>query len=495
MNIEELKSLKLTVGEIAEVELIEGSYEKDGKVTVGLPSMYRVLVESRLGGDSYIRHEIWLPDNFNGRFLGLGNGGIAGKIDPDNCRYCREGYAVAQTDCGTSALRAGLVKVASRELWIDKGWRSTHVMTTVAKELIRAHYGKDPEYSYFKGASAGGAQAFSEAQRFPEDYDGILAYVPSNNTLYLVVYFLWCHIVLCDKNGVAYISDAEKYRIHKCAVDYFNKFDKIEEGESYVANGWAGENTIEDFLGFLKERMLELTDFQLDALRKLYTGPVNPKTGEQIYCGMPIGSEMNCGYMGESNASRDFGSPWFRIFFGEGYDDRDFDFAEFLDEMIEAIGDDFTKNDPDLSAFKNKGGKLVVYSGGEDPYGPWADAMNYYNRVCAAMGGYEKTSEFFRYFVMPGRAHSTDGYGINRVYATEDGEPELNAVRKWRERGIAPECLYGARVIEQKDESGATVGEEMRFIKPIYPYTANKKEGVDFPKCTAARYLNNITKG
>ena len=313
MNIEELKSLKLTAGEIAEVELIEGRYEKDGKVTVGLPSMYRVLVESRLGGDSYIRHEIWLPDNFNGRFLGLGNGGIAGKIDPDNCRYCREGYAVAQTDCGTSALRAGLVKVASRELWIDKGWRSTHVMTTVAKELIRAYYGKDPEYSYFKGASAGGAQAFSEAQRFPEDYDGILAYVPSNNTLYLIVYFLWCHIVLCDKNGVAYISDAEKYRIHKCAVDYFNKFDKIEEGESYVANGWAGENTVEDFLGFLKERMPELTDFQLDALRKLYTGPVNPKTGEQIYCGMPIGSEMNCGYMGESNASRDFGFPWFRI--------------------------------------------------------------------------------------------------------------------------------------------------------------------------------------
>lgn len=489
MNIDELKKLELSDGEIVSVEFFDGTYEMDGRVTEGLPPVYKIMVESRLGGDSYIRHEVWLPENWNGRFLGLGNGGIAGKIDPDNCRYCREGYAVAQTDCGTSALRAGQVKVASRELWMDKGWRSTHVMTTVAKELIRAHYGKDAEYSYFRGASAGGAQAFSEAQNFPEDYDGILAFVPSNNTLYLIAYFLWCHICLCDKDARPYISDAEKAQIHKCAVEYFSKFDEIEAGESYVCYGWAGENTVENFLAFLREKMPSLTDFQIEALRKLYTGPVNPKTGEQIYCGMPIGSEMNCGYMGESGASMDFGFPWFKIFFGEGFSDRDFDFADCLEKMVESVGEDFTKNKTDLSAFMKSGGKIIVYSGGEDPYGPWADAMNYYNRVCAEMGGYENVSRFFRYFVMPGRGHSTNGLGVNRVYSTKDGEIDLNALRRWCEEKIAPECLYGARVVEEKNEAGELIGEKTRFLKPIYPYKADKVEGIDYPRCTAERYL------
>lgn len=491
MTLEELKKVKLTDGEIASVEFFSERYENDGRVTENIPPVYRIMVESRLGGDSYIRHEVWLPENWNGIFLGLGNGGIAGKIDPDNCRYCRDGYAVAQTDCGTSALRAGLVKKASREMWLDKGWRSTHVMTTVAKELIRAHYGRDAEYSYFRGASAGGAQAFSEAQRFPEDYDGILAFVPSNNTLYLIAYFLWSHNVMCDRSGAPYISDAEKKEIHGCAVEYFRKFEPIEDGENYVATGWAGENTVEDFLSFLREKMPKLTDFQIESLRKLYTGPVNPKTGEQIYCGMPIGAEMHCEYIGESEASDDFGFPWFRIFFDEGYSDNDFDFSDHLEKMIEGVGSDFTKNEADLSAFAKLGGKLVVYSGGVDPYGPWADAMNYYNRVCAAMGGYDEVKGFFRYFVMPGRAHSTDGYGVNAVYATFDGEFDLNAVRKWREEGIAPERLYGARVVEKKNDAGETVGTETRFVKPIYPYAADKIEGKDFPRCTAERYLKN----
>ena len=489
MNIEQLKRIKLTDGEIASVELHSGKYEMNGKVTEGLPSAVRVLVEAKLGGDSYIRHEVWLPENWNGRLLGLGNGGIAGKIDPDNCKYCKLGYAVAQTDCGTSALRAGLVKIASREMWIDKGWRSTHVMTVHAKELIRAYYGRDAEYSYFLGGSAGGAQGFSEAQRFPEDYDGILAHVPSNNTLFMVTYLLWCYVNLCDKDGEPYITDAEKEEINRCAVEYFRKFEEIEDGESYVATGWAGENTVENFISFLRMKMPSLSDLQIEALRRVYKGPINPKTGEQIYCGMPIGSELNIGYIGDSEHPSDFDLPWFKIFFGEEFQNRDFDFSDHLDQMIRSIGEDFTKNKTDLSAFKARGGKLIVYSGGVDPFGPWGDAMNYYNRVCRNMGGYESVKEFFKYFLMPGKAHSTDGFGITEVYSAPDGELDLHAVRRWREEGIAPECLFGARV--ETVERDGKLTRETRYIKPVYPYEADKVEGIDYPKCTAQRYLDN----
>ena len=146
---------------------------------------------------SNINVEVWLPDTerWNARFLGLGNGGAAGRISPKGLeRASSEGYAVASTDMGTAPNADS--GIGNPEVWKDFGYRATHLMTVVAKKIVRAHYGKAPEYSYFSGGSTGGQQALQEAQRYPEDYDGIVAAVAAHCRTPLHAYFLWNEQIL-----------------------------------------------------------------------------------------------------------------------------------------------------------------------------------------------------------------------------------------------------------------------------------------------------------
>ena len=183
--IEKLKDIQLEKSIIKEMEMING----DRYGGVDMPRTCRVLVESKPGKQSLIYTEIWLPEKWNGIFIGMGNGGYAGRIAGSFVYYVQQGYAVAQTDMGTSLVCQGIMLEGNPDMWIDYGWRATHIMTQVAKKLIETYYERKPEYSYFVGSSAGGKQALGEAQNFPEEYDGILAGVPSNNTLCLIIYF------------------------------------------------------------------------------------------------------------------------------------------------------------------------------------------------------------------------------------------------------------------------------------------------------------------
>ena len=158
------------------------------------PSGMRTIVKMvlRPAKGSNINVEVWLPDaeKWNARFLGLGNGGAAGKINSGSLAgVSAAGYAVATTDMGTAPNPDS--GVGNPEVWKDFGFRATHLMTVAAKQIVRAHYGKDPEFSYFSGGSTGGQQALQEAQRYPEDYDGIAAAVAAHCRTPLHAYFLW----------------------------------------------------------------------------------------------------------------------------------------------------------------------------------------------------------------------------------------------------------------------------------------------------------------
>ena len=133
----------------------------------------RVSLESSFGSGSYIRSALWLPISWNGELLGLGNGGYGGTLCDEYWRYVTDGFAVCETDMGTSRMVSGEDDRFSIETLKDYGWRSTHIMTVAAKLIVAELYGEAPRRSFFYGSSAGGLQAFSEAQRYPEDYDGI----------------------------------------------------------------------------------------------------------------------------------------------------------------------------------------------------------------------------------------------------------------------------------------------------------------------------------
>lgn len=285
--------------------------------------------------------------------------------------------------------------------------------------------------------------------------------------------------------GSGVITREQSSRIADCAAEFFQERGDGETSDNFVTYPYAGKETVKEFISFLREKMPELTEQQLGALEAIYNGPINPKTKEQIYCGLPMGSEPNSGYLREpTGVVTELGYPWFRLFFGQDFKGRTFDFADHVDMMKERIGDDFTANNPDLAPFKNRGGKFIVYSGSADPAGPWPDAVKYYNRVCEKMGGYEKVADFFKYFILPGKGHANGGRGVNVWWGDTEEQALLDTLRCWRENGDEPEYIVGAHLIKSGEDAG-----KIAWKRKIDPYKADKEEGKDFPKSCDERYL------
>ena len=445
----------------------------------------RVNFESSFGTDSIIKNELWLPERWNGALVGVGNGGYAGILESNYLSYTSSGFAAVETDMGTSRLRNDEIDHFSLDMLKDYGWRATHIMTVVAKMIVEAFYGKAPVRSFFIGSSAGGLQAYSEAQRFPEDYDGIFAGVPSNNTLNFKIYNLWLHHKLVRKDFNPHFYNGDTKRITECAVDFFRARGDGEDGDDFITFPYSDENTVNDFITYLKKRIPEFTEDQLNALRAVYKGPVHAKTGQQLFCGLPIGSEIFCNYMTKDIEYRRCGEKWLNLYFGSDFDLLDFDFADDYDRLLEDFAPNYSANEADLSGFMKRGGKLISYSGAADRSGPFADTLKYYNRVCEKLGGYETVSKFFRHFTLPGKAHGNQGNGANVYWGENENRSILDTLRDWCESGKAPEHLTVGHEIKGEDGSS-----KYSFIRRVYPYRADMTEGKDFPKTTDEKYLN-----
>ncbi len=468
--------------QLENVRIVSVSYEHTGAFgnASDLPPFYRVIFEVSFEEGTLSRTELWLPDKWNGIFVGLGNGGMAGTISHEELAgYLVKDYAVAQTDMGTSRGRDSGIGRAG--IWKDFGWRSTHMMTTVSKKLLISHYGQSARYAYFIGDSTGGQQAFSEAQRFPEDYDGIIAGVPANNRVFLHTYFLWNHNHLRTPDGQNCFTDDEIRTITVAAAAFFQDLGDGEPGDSFVSYPYRDADTVKKFIDYLHRRFPAFSLQQLQALSAVYQGPVNPRTGKQIYNGMPIGSEIySCGI----HDCQQEESPYFYPFiwaFGEHYNGYDFDFDRDLEELSNMLSPDLNANDADLTAFKACGGKLLAFSGSADPCVPYPDALRYVERVFDSMGGYDATASFFRYFIVPGRDHGSGGWGANCLWGSTTEQIDLlDTLRLWREKGEAPDHLLAARL-----EQGT-----IRFARNIYPYGSVENPKKESPKTCDSDYLN-----
>ncbi len=444
----------------------------DGRVFENLPKLCAVSFIMRPSSVSFIRAELWLPaENWNGRFLGTGNGGSAGRISYEALADgVRTGYAVANTDMGTSPDVDDLI--GQPERWADFGHRATHLMTTVSKELIARFYGKPAEYSYFVGCSTGGQQALSEAQRYPEDYDGIVAGVPANNRTLLHAYFLWNYQALHTKDGSDMFSKEQVKKLTETAVSLFNKENKQD---AFITDPRGGKETAEKMISLARENDKTLTEEQCSALRKIYRGPENPVTGERIYTPMPFGSEFTGpGILQQQNLENAEGLFYvFRWVFGKDYDYMTFDFDSDMDKYHQALAEHVNANDANLHDFKSRGGKLIIYSGSSDPLVPFQDAVSFYERVIENQNGLRQTMDFARYFLIPGMGHGTEGPGAQFVKYMADGmlkEP-LDAVIAWREKGLAPDVLYAVR--QNGDDEG--------FCRLVYPYPQKVEISKDKP--------------
>lgn len=407
------------------------------------PSATRTVVKLVLNPakGSNIKVEVWLPDadKWNARFLGLGNSGAAGNINPSILDWpSSAGYAVATTDMGTAPNADS--GIGNKEVWKDFGFRATHLMTVAAKQIVHANYGKAPEFSYFSGGSTGGQQALQEAQRYPEDYDGIAAAVAAHCRTPLHAYFLWNDQIL-KKCPFTKSQDAS---IMAAANDYMASRELPAAAGKFVSDPRCTKEDIEAVISLARKKDATLTDDHAAALRKLFDGPRHAVSGERIFNGIPLGSSIEASH----------GHLYlFKWVFGKDKKLEDINFGADIDIYTAALAPYLNAENPDLTAFEKRGGKLVMTLGSADSVVPYHASIDYYERVVDRCGGLEKVRSFFRFYLIPGLSHG-GGPGINQPpYLME-------ALQAWREKGIAPNALQGHHA-----ENGKPIWE-----MSVYPY-------------------------
>jgi feruloyl esterase len=273
----------------------------DGEVFTGLPAFCRVAATLTPTSDSDIKIEVWMPfSDWNGRFLGTGNGGIGGVIKYlFLAHFLPLKYAVANTDLGTSPAATdphlGRVLTGHPEKQIDYATRSTNLMTVRSKQIIEAFYGVSPKYSYFSGCSTGGAGALHEALQFPGDYDGIIAGAPVMNNTHISASVVWNYKAF---NGAANISAIQANAITAAIVKQCAGKDGGLSSDNFLTDPrdchW--DPAALQCTGEAADAPTCLTASQVGAVQKFYQGPINPRTGERTYPGRVRGSESNNSY-------------------------------------------------------------------------------------------------------------------------------------------------------------------------------------------------------
>ena len=425
-----------------------------------VPTFCRVVAVAKPSADSEIRIEVWMPAaDWNGKLQGLGDGGFAGRIDymPLGVAVSK-GYAVTATNTGHDAespLDASWA-LGHPEKVVDFGHRGIHEMTRVAKEAVRAFYGKLPQHSYFAGCSDGGREALMEAQRYPADYDGILAGAPANYwTALLSTAAADTQALTLD--AASYIPQAKVPAISAAVVKACDELDGVRDGilndprqchfDPTMIQCKAGEDTDQC-----------LTAPQVAALKKIYAGP-HDANGQQVFPGFLPGGEDGAGGWGlwifgpapAKSLMAFFGIGYFAdmVYEAPDWDYKTFRFEDALKLAEARTAGALNATDADLKSFHARGGKLIVYHGWNDPAIPALNTVNYYESVRAKMGG--EADSFMRLYMVPGMQHCDDGPGadsfgqVGRLTA-DDPQHSVDALlERWVEKGAAPGTIIASK--------------------------------------------------
>jgi len=486
-NCEKLKELSLPDATVTSAEVVPAGPFKlpPGLVpSIDLPTFCRVRAEMKPTGDSLIMIEVWMPaENWNGKYEQLGNGGLAGSINLFLLgSEMKKGFATAGTDDGHEGQGTdGSWAKGHPEKVIDFGYRAVHETSLKAKRIIAAYYQKSPRYAYFSGCSEGGREALMEAQRYPADFNGILAGSPAHYWTSLMAAFAWNAQALND--AASYPSAGKRSTVEKAAVAQCG------------TQGGVTDNFIKDPLicHFRPAKLLCkggdsdscLTQPQVNAFEKIYGGPVNPATGKKISAGYEPGAEAEPGLPGISFASYVFGAGsgmsldaiFSSSFYGAFvFDNAAWKFSQLnFDQDIamteEKVGAILNASNPDLNAFRDHRGKLIQYHGWNDGSPPPLHSVEYFQSVSAKMGGVEKTQRFYRLFMVPGMMHCGSGPGPNAFGNYLDfapaKDPQHNifvALEDWVENGTAPEEIIATKYKDDKPANG------VEMTRPICPF-------------------------
>jgi feruloyl esterase len=414
--------------------------------------------------DPEIAFEVSLPAKWNGRFYMIGNGGHAGESLEDPGRVAQrnaalqQGFAFAQTNTGHDARKeAGASFVMSNpEKAIDYAYRAVHLTAVTAKNITKDYYGKSVSKAYWNSCSNGGRQGLLEAQRFPDDFDGVIANAPWVDQTGFTIGAMWNQKALSE----APITAA---KLALVASQVMNKCDALDG----LKDGLIDDPRKCDFNPAVDVPACPagvdsadcLTQAQASAIAKIYSGPKS--NGKPYFPGYMPGSEAVVPGPGGTAAS-----SWMNLIVAAQPDGKpadfglaegtmrylvpkppkpDYDYKTFDFDQDTHLLDDWSKQadakNPDLSKFRKHGGKLLMTYGWADPILQPMMGVNYYEQAVAKSG--PETKDFFRLFMVPGMSHCAGGLGPDR-------HDPVTAMIDWVEKGQAPASLKASKVVNNQ---------------------------------------------
>jgi len=398
-----------------------------------LPAFCRIAMTLAPSADSDIKVELWIPaTNWNGKFQAVGNGAFSGSIAyPAMASALTRGYATSSTDTGHTGGGANWA-LGHPEKVVDFGWRAVHEMTVASKKVIASHTGRAPAFSYWNGCSAGGRQAMKEAQRFPDDFNGIIAGAPGLDWTGRAAQAVRIAKTL-EHNDARRLSTNDKQLLHRAVVDACDAGDGLKDGLISAPEHCRFDPGVLQCAGSARSDCL--TAAQIETARLIYSPGVNRSTKREVG-GLLPGSELGWTDLGWTASARATGLDQFRfLVFGDpAWDIQKFDFDRDLARAEEVDRDTLNALDPNLKPFFDRGGKLIQFHGWADPQISPANSTQYYTRVADALGGAARVHGSYRLFMAPGMGHCGGGEGPNTF-------DMVDALERWVEHGKAPDQI------------------------------------------------------
>jgi feruloyl esterase len=409
-----------------------------------------------------INFEVWLPRDWNGKFQGVGNGGLTGAINyPAMGEALAQGYATASTDTGHRTQQGFFEDEwleGHPERLVNFAYRAHHLMAVTSKQIVKAYYRKPATRAYFSGCSSGGWEGLSEAQRYPQDYDGIVAGAPAINLVQVQARSIYV-AQMNLKNPQGALTHDLAQRLAAAAVAKCDARDGLKDGviddprhcDFDPAELQCKSDSSKDCL----------TEAQVRTARALY-GPMKSPGGMQLYPGAAYGASPLAELPVSAKTEPGHAAIILMLPQKPAWDVHTFNPDRDIPALQKELGATLNAMNPDLRPFEAHGGKLILYHGWADPLLSPYNTLDYYSAVVKTMGGQQATDKFLRLFMVPGMEHCRGGPGPNTFDA-------VASVDNWVEHGVPPERLVAAH----KGADGKTIDRTRPLCR--YPQVARYK--------------------
>jgi feruloyl esterase len=447
-----------------------GSYTPTGSRTAltNMPAFCKVNGTTSSAPDSLVHYEMWIPDvsAWNGKLVVTGNGGYAPDPNYSDMQHAlQRGFATMVGDTGHTSEDL-LFVINHPQKIVDWGTSSVHDITVAGKVVLAHMQAADATRSYYYGCSTGGHQAYAEVQRYPTDFDGVVACDPGNNRVALNAEFMnrFLAIHATNDNTTPLLTTAKVRLVTTAAIAACDALDGVTDGvigDPRVCTSDKFDVTTLACAPGATNTSSCLLPAELTAVQKIYAGPLNPATHTAVYPGPVVGSESGwASYWGETNTDApgtteptrsDFWRFW--VFNNPDWNWWTFDYNRDMTFAWGIVGPKVDQVNPDISAFKANGSKLITYQGWADPVVNPLDTIAYYNAVLAKQGSQAEMDNFFRLFMVPGMGHCSGGVGSTN-FGNQGGpspviDPQhdvLAALDQWVDKGVPPDSIIASKV-------------------------------------------------